>query len=147
METIVVGLDGSKDAQTAARWAARHAQQSGARIVAVHAVPPSDLWSLSAIQFNTDELLTELRELLDGPWAAPLREAGVEYTTELVGGDPALELLRVAERVDASMLVLGSKGRSTLADLVVGGTVHKLINRCTVPVVVVPRSRPVKEDA
>ena len=99
------------------------------------------------LRFNTDELLTELRELLDGPWAAPLREAGVEYTTELVGGDPALELLRVAERVDASMLVLGSKGRSTLADLVVGGTVHKLINRCTVPVVVVPRSRPVKEDA
>jgi hypothetical protein len=45
------------------------------------------------------------------------------------------------------MLVLGSKGHSTLADLVVGGTVHKVINRSHLPVVLVPSVAPSKKAA
>jgi nucleotide-binding universal stress UspA family protein len=147
MDNIVVGIDGSKSAQTAARWAATQAQQSGARVVAVYAVPRTELWSLSAVQVNIDELLAEMQGNLDGPWTAPLRKAGVEHTTQLVRGDPATELLRAAKRARASMLVLGSKGHGALADLVVGGTVHKVINRSNIPVVLVPASTPAKKAA
>ncbi len=140
MGNIVVGLDDSKSAQAAARWTAEQATQTGSRVVAVHAVPKSELWSLSAMQFNADALLRELTQLLEGTWVAPLRKAGVEYTTLLVRGDPALELLKTAKRVNATMLVLGSKSHSGLADLVVGGTVHKVINRANLPVVLVPPS-------
>ena len=138
MDNIVVGIDGSKSAQSAARWAAKQAQQSGARVIAVYAVPRTELWSLSAAQVNIDELLAEIQADLDGPWTAALRKAGVEHTTQLVRGDPATELLRVGKRAGASMLVLGSKGHSALADLVVGGTVHKVINRSNIPVMVIP---------
>ncbi len=142
METIVVGVDGSKCAQAAARWAAQQAQLNSARVVAVNVVPRSELWSLSAVQINIDTVLAEVQGLLDGRWTAPLRRAGVSYVTTLVRGDPATELLRAATRTRASMLVLGAKSHSALADLIVGGTVHKVINRSSIPVVVVPTAPP-----
>jgi nucleotide-binding universal stress UspA family protein len=100
--------------------------------------PRTELWSMSAFQVNVDSVLAELQELLDGRWSAPLRKTGIEFTTQLVRGDPATELLRAAKRVRASMLVLGSRSHTNLADLIVGGTVHKVINRSTIPVMLVP---------
>jgi nucleotide-binding universal stress UspA family protein len=75
-----------------------------------------------------------------------LRQAGVPCKTRFIRGDPAIELLRVATRLDAMMLVVGAKSHSA-HDLVVGGTVHKIINRSTVPVVLVPMARPRTADA
>lgn len=146
MDIIVVGVDGSKGAQAAARWAATQARQSGARVIALYAVPRSELWTMSAIQVNIDKVLAEFGELLDGRWTAPLRKAEVQYTTQLVRGDPATELLRAAKRTSASLLVLGAKSHNALADMIVGGTVHKVINRSTLPVVLVP-APPTKKRA
>ena len=145
MDTIIVGLDGSKGTAAAARWAATQAQRTGARVVAVYAVPRTELWSMSAVQINIDKILAEFQDLLDGRWTAPLRKAGVQYTTQVIRGDPATELLRVAKREHASLLALGSKSHSNLADLIVGGTVHKVINRSTIPVVIVPAAPPAKQ--
>ena len=147
MDTIIVGLDGSKGTGAAARWAATQAQQTGARVIAVFAVPRTELWSMSAVQINIDEILAEFQELLDGRWTAPLRKAGVQYTTQVIRGDPATELLRVAKREHASLLALGSKSHNNLADLIVGGTVHKVINRSTIPVVIVPAAPVAKRSA
>lgn len=147
METIVVGLDGDKGSEAAAMWAAAQAKSRDAHVIAVHVVPRSGLWSLSAFQVDIDKVMVELRELLDGTWCGPLRNAEVEHSTQLVRGDPAQELIRAATRAEASMLVLGSKNHSGLADLVVGGTVHKIINRTTLPVVLVPASPPAKKAA
>jgi nucleotide-binding universal stress UspA family protein len=117
------------------------ARETGAEIVAFHVVPRSELWTLAAFQVDPQTIVDELQELLDGPWTAGLRKAGVPYTTRIARGDPAIELLRVAKRLEATMLVLGAKRRSAVHDLVVGGTVHKIINRSAVPVVLVPAVR------
>ncbi len=147
METIVVGLDGDKGSLAAAVWAATQAESRDAHVIAVHVVPRSGLWSLSALQVDTDKMMDELRSLLDGTWCAPLRKSGVEHSTQLLRGDPAIELIRAATRAKASMLVLGSKSHTGLADLVVGGTVHKVINRTTLPVVLVPAAERPKKAA
>lgn len=147
MDIIVVGVDGSKGAQAATRWAATQAQQSGANVIAVYAVPRSELWTLSAVQVNIDKVLAEFGRLLDGQWTAPLRKADVQYATQLVRGDPATELLRAAKRTRAALLVLGAKSHNALADMIVGGTVHKTINRATLPVVLVPSPSPKKRAA
>ena len=140
MDTIVVGIDGSKGSMVASRWAAAEAHSREARVIAVYAIPRTELWSMSAVQIDIDKVLDQFRDLLDGQWTAPLRKVGVEYSTQIVRGDPATELLRAAKRASASMLVLGSKSHGALADMIVGGTVHKVINRSTLPVVVVPGS-------
>ena len=145
MNRILVGLDGSKGSRAAAQWAAQQAKQTGAAVVAVHAEPRTELWSMSAFQVDINPFLAEIQDLLDGRWSAALRRSGVEYSTQLVRGDPATELLRAAKRVGASMLVLGSNSHRNIADLIVGSTVHKVINRSTIPVVLVPIMAPVKK--
>jgi nucleotide-binding universal stress UspA family protein len=147
MSTIVLGLDGSSGSQAAARWAANMARETGAEIVAVHAVPRSELWTLAAFQVDAQPIVDELRQLLEGPWTAGLRQAGVTYTTRVLRGDPAVEFLRVASRLNATVLVLGAKRSSAVRDLVVGGTVHKIINRSSMPVVLVPAVRRKRQSA
>jgi hypothetical protein len=104
-------------------------------------VPRSEIWTLAAFQVDPQPIVDELQELLDGRWTVGLRKAGIAYTTRLVRGDAAVELLRVATRLNATMLVLGAKRRASVHDLVVGGTVHKVINRSSVPIVLVPSAR------
>ena len=141
MNTIVLGLDPSKGSRAAARWTAGVAADAGARVVAVHVIPRSELWTLGALQVDAKPVADERRALLESPWTASLRKAGVSCTTHLVRGDPAVELLRIATRLNATMLVLGAKSHSSVHDLVIGGTVHKIINRSTVPVTLVPAAR------
>ncbi len=43
--------------------------------------------------------------------------------------------------LESTMLVLGVKSLSAVHDLVIGGTVHKIINCRTLPVVLVPVAR------
>jgi nucleotide-binding universal stress UspA family protein len=138
MNAVVLGLDGSKGSQAAARWTAGIAAETGAHVVAVNVLPRSELWTLGALQVDAKAIVDELKALLEGAWTAPLRKAGVECATRLVRGDPAVELLRIATGLDATMLVVGAKSHRSVHDLVVGGTVHKIINRSTVPVVLVP---------
>jgi len=141
MNTVVLGVDPSKGAQAAVRWVAGFASESGADVVAVYVLPRSELWALGAFQIDAEQVVKEFRTLLNSTWIAPLRKAGISYTTRIVRGDPAAELLRLATRVEATMLVLGTKGHSSIHDLVVGGTVHKIINRSEIPVVLVPSTR------
>lgn len=141
MNTIVLGLDPSKGSRAAARWTAEVAADAGARVVAVHVIPRSELWTLGALQVDAKPFVDEIRSLLDTTWTTSLRKAGVPCTTRLVRGDPAVELLRIATRLNATMLVLGAKSHSSVHDLVIGGTVHKIINRSEVPVALVPAAR------
>jgi len=98
-------------------------------------------WTLAALQVDAQRLADEFREFLDGRWTASLRKADVAYTTRLVRGDPMVELLRISIKLKATMLVLGAKSHSSVHDLVIGDTVHKIINRSLVPVVLVPAVR------
>jgi nucleotide-binding universal stress UspA family protein len=140
MNTIILGLDGSKGSQVAARWTTVAAGPD-TRVVAVYVMPRSELWTLGALQVDAQPIVDEFKALLDGPWTQVLRKAGVPYTTRFVRGDPAVELLRLATRLNALMLVIGAKSHGSMHDLVVGGTVHKIINRSPVPVTLVPHPR------
>jgi nucleotide-binding universal stress UspA family protein len=141
MNTIVLGVDSSKGSRAAVRWTTGVAADAGARVVAVHVIPRSEVWTLGALQVDAKPYVAEIRAMLDDTWTAPLRKAGIPCTTRLVRGDPAAELLRIATRLNATMLVLGAKSHSSVHDLVIGGTVHKIINRSEVPVALVPAAR------
>jgi nucleotide-binding universal stress UspA family protein len=138
MKTIVLGLDGSSEAKRATRWTAAIAAATGAEVVAVHAIPPSELWLMAAFQIDAEPIVADVQRELEGAWTAPLREAGIRCRTLLLHGDPAAELLRVVRDTEATLLVLGAMGHGAVHELVVGGPAHKIINRCPVPVVLVP---------
>lgn len=138
---IVVGLDGSPGSEAAARWCAEMAPLLDAEVVAVHALPPV-VYMLPTTPgaippVYDDTVRQELTRALDG-WCAPLREADAEFRSEVVEGSPAEAIMRVADKVDADLIVVGRRGHGGFAELVLGSVPHQLSHHADRPVVVVP---------
>jgi len=142
VELIVVGVDGSKGADRAVRWSAELAIETSARVLAVFAVPRVETWNRAVLVTDTGLIARQLRALLRGPWTEPLRQAGVAHKTRVVRGDPAEQLLRVADERDADVIVIGAKSHGNLHDVILGGTAHKVANSTHRPVVLVPTPTP-----
>jgi nucleotide-binding universal stress UspA family protein len=71
---------------------------------------------------------------------AVLAEAGITAHAEVVDvvfGHAAREIVDMAGQHDAGVIVMGSRGRSDLAGLVLGSTAHKVIHLADRPVLIV----------
>lgn len=123
LQTMIVGVDGSDGSGRALELAARLAQVSNARVLAVHVLTYNrelfpDL-TLDTMRSWRLDLERDLRT----DWIAPLASAGVDHDCELLEADsPAEGLLDVAERETADVLVVGSRGRGGLVGRALGST-------------------------
>ena len=70
--------------------------------------------------------------------ADELRKDGIEATALLVQGSTVEMLLAEAERMPATLIVLGSHGHSAVYDLLVGSVSEGVVRRAKVPVLLVP---------
>lgn len=86
---------------------------------------------------TVDEYLHELAEADMAGARELLDRAGVEYATMLRIGQPAPQIVAAGEADRFDMIVLGSKGRSTLKDLVVGSAARQMIELAKIPILLV----------
>jgi len=105
-DTIVVGVDGSDTAAKAAQAAAHLAAATGAKlhIVTAYKKLESDVVGAGSDQFY----YTTRDEALDVAVAEAAR-VNVEVTVEAVRGKPADALIAEAERLEASLIVVGNR--------------------------------------
>lgn len=141
METIVVGVDGSRCAHAALERAAAEAALRGARLrivcawevpVAVYAggfAPSLDREALDAFREHADEILREAHAAVER--LAP----SVPVETEALEGHAAELLLREAQ--DASLIVVGNRGRGGFASLLLGSVSQQVVHHAPCPVLVV----------
>jgi len=149
--SIVVGVDGSACAGLALDWAVRQAGLEGRPLTILYAAHlggsgEAGLAGLPGIDLG--QVLGDLRACGDELLAiaaqrAALLDPQVVVDTVLSTEDPRSALLHLAER--ASMLVIGSRGRGTIASLLLGSVSVTVSKRASCPVVVVrhDESRPV----
>lgn len=131
VRTIAVGVDGSKDAASALRWACRLALQTGARLAAVHAV---GLLERLTTPEEERELAEGVREVVAGEGLPADR-----LVWRCEEGDPVSTLARsAAAPLHADLVVVGMRGRSAHSGVLLGSTTLNLAEHCEVPVVVVP---------
>lgn len=134
---IVVGVDGSGEAQRGLLFAASLAMSLKRRLVAVHALGMYD--HLSGWTTSMDDYRAEADEAIVNEWCASLRRFdGLRWTARVIQGEPVHALLAVADDVDAGFVVLGSHGAGTSGDPLLGSTSHKVLLHSHRPVVVVP---------
>lgn len=135
---VVVGVDGSAHAVAAARWAARAAGARGVRLVVV------STWWLEVIRGvviteegtpEWDELASRYRTMAE----SALRQVRAEQPDlpidVIVCNDRPVSALLEAS-ADASLLVVGTRGRGGFAGMTLGSVSHKVLQRATCPVVV-----------
>ena len=133
-DRIVVGVDGSTGSHRALQWSSGIAEITGAEILCVHAF---EYVPMRGAESN-EVLLAEARGELDGRWTSDLRDGAVRYRTILDTKDPRMLLNEVASESKADVIVVGSRGHSQVAELLLGSVASFLTHHAEVPVVVIP---------
>jgi len=137
-ERIVVGYDGSPEAVTAVRWAARQAELRSCALQLVHcSLWPAITHNMEPVPGIADSGLRHAAESIVAEGVACARQASesVEITRSLVYGWPAENLRKLAG--GASMLVVGSRGIGGFMGLLVGSVSLELAATAACPVAVV----------
>jgi nucleotide-binding universal stress UspA family protein len=141
--TLLVATDGSPAATAAVEAGLEVAAAMQARVWFVHAASPIAEELFDRYPLNgppAEEILAHDPVLADARRRAA--EKGVESEVELIsaeGGsvDLAATIAGIANGIEASMIVTGSRGRGTVAGAVLGSLSHNLISQATVPVLIV----------
>jgi nucleotide-binding universal stress UspA family protein len=139
-KVIVVGTDGSDRAGMAVDRSVALAQMVHARLHVVHAVRPSVIGTEFVDQAGVVMSQQDMRERGDRICAEIVAKAdgeGVAATAHSVDGDPADALVKVAEAVDADLVVLGNRGMSGVKRFVLGSVPNRVSHRCRCSVLIV----------
>jgi len=133
---VVVGYDESPGADVALETAIQVAARWGEGLVLVYgAAPPGGLGEEAGAH---REALMEIGRTALSHAVERAQAAGVDTEVELVDAKPAQALIQVADRHDATVIVVGTSGESPLRGAMLGSTPHKLLHLSTRPVLCVP---------
>lgn len=139
---IVVGVDGSEQALAAIEWAIRMAHGMGSEVIAVFALNAPVYFDTGyaaptvPVQYDP-EWRTEMKRAFEEDWLKPLKDAGVEYRGVMEDGRPASVIGKVADKVDADIILVGRRGRGGVAELLLGSVSHELVLHSKRPVLVI----------
>jgi universal stress protein A len=140
--TIVCAVDFSRHSKVALRWATVWARHFGARLIVVTVIE-SLLVNAAALAYDMDlaleEVSPELREFVATRSAAVGVGMPSPEATVLVG-DPATEIVALARREHAQLIVIATHGLSGYRKMLMGSTTEKVLRQTTVPVLIVPPS-------
>jgi len=145
MKNLIVATDGSDSAMRAVVFAAQLATTFGAELHLVTVAPHGGLVDDEPQAYARTEGIT-LNEALDAQSERILGEAttqaqqsgAAQFRTEMAIGDPAQEILAIADREKADGIIVGKRGRGTLRAMLLGSVSHKLVALAQCPVIVVP---------
>jgi nucleotide-binding universal stress UspA family protein len=136
-EKIILAVDGSEHSQRATKYAQGLAQRFESTIWLVHIFPHTlDLLSrdeyerlVASREAAGQKILDKAREQFDDP--------SLDVHEELLEGPEAEAILTVAATRQADLIVMGTRGFSSLKGLLLGSVSQKVIQHATCPVMVV----------
>ncbi len=139
LTTILLATDGSGDAALAGQAAADISRKTGAQLHVVHVwtdVPPPAYPALVFDDYSR-QARGEARELLRRQvWNAQVAGGSV-VGQHLREGGPAEEIIFLAERLEADLLIVGRRGVGRIKRLITGSVSEGVVHRATCPVLVV----------
>jgi nucleotide-binding universal stress UspA family protein len=138
--TVVVGIDGSAEAEAALLFAAEEARLRSLPLRIVCAWEASAPTYVGEAFAPTADGLVEAQRHADEVLRTALERLAVEGTVETdalsIEGHPDAVLVEQAR--DAALLVVGSRGRGTAASLLLGSVSQRLAQHAPCPLVIVP---------
>ncbi|OAK58064.1 universal stress protein UspA [Variovorax paradoxus] len=139
---LLVAVDGSKNSLRAVKYAAKLAhllRTSSNKITLVSVHDDTGLRHARAFVGKAEvaDYLRELSEKELRPARKLLKDDGIGYDMEIRTGHVAQEIIDCATAGGFDLIVLGSKGRGALADLLLGSVAQRVLANAKQPVVIV----------
>ncbi len=137
-EKILLAVDGSEHSTRAAKEAghlARAMKSDGLRIVVAFDRIPASLgepYRQQLIDARLDEANEIVRKARDA-----IGEIPGEIQPEVIEGSAAEVIIDAAKACGSTVIVMGSRGMSRIADLVLGSTSQKVVSHAPCPVLIV----------
>jgi nucleotide-binding universal stress UspA family protein len=145
---VLLAYDGSKEASAAARVAAEISNATGSELHLVHVMsepyPPSfdyvsyeeaEVWEAWEANLERDE--EQARSFVEGQARSIEREGARVDEVHLSFGRPSHEIVRLAEELDAGLVVVGSRGRGGLTRALLGSVSDSVVRHAHCPIMVV----------
>ncbi len=143
MPGIIVGIDGSDNAQKALEWALREAAVRRVPLTALTVHPEAiGAWGLRPISYPEDQEEQErARRAAEEAVHKTISQLDAgsrpeSVTVKAVSGIAADELVKAS--ADADLLVVGSRGHGGFARLMMGSVSSQVSHHALCPVVIVP---------
>lgn len=143
VRSILLPTDFSECARRAVPFAADLARLTGARVLCLHVVEPV----VPAVGLSPMAEPLPVADYGDEIEGAAARELpsfcggegldGVEVEEAVVRGEPAAEIVRVAEERKVDLIVISSHGRTGLGRILFGSTAESVVRHAHCPVLVV----------
>jgi nucleotide-binding universal stress UspA family protein len=146
---VLVPLDKPEHAAGALSWASALSQQFGARVTAMHVATggavSGALTALAVVSGVSTADATAPLTVADQSdrWLEAAVAAGVprdQASSEVAAGEPTLEILAAAKRLDTDLIVMARRDTGNLRRAVLGSVVAGVLRGASCPVLVVPES-------
>jgi len=141
---ILVPTDFSEPSQEALKAAVELAQHFSAQLLLVHVVPPVPVpYQPLVSPAPSFDITSYLQELVEASKVAMQTYAeknvpqGMAATTSVAAGDPAYEILRLAEELTADVIVIATHGHGGWQRFLFGSVAEKVVRLAARPVIVV----------
>lgn len=139
---ILVASDGSKNAMRAVKFAINQVLTSNLTSNSITVISVHDDTGLRHAKsfVGSDAVADYLRELSEKelkPAIKALAESGVKHSMVIKTGNVAQEIGNLAAKEKFDMVVLGAKGRSAIADLLIGSVAQRVIATVKQPIVLI----------
>jgi len=130
---ILIAVENSTADRTIVSHVTELAKLTGAKLLLVHVADGWAARNFDQLKLRESEEMKSDRAYLDR-LKADLSARGFTVETELAMGDPASELIRVAEERAVDLIAMSTHGHRFLSDLLHGATADRVRHLVKVPV-------------
>jgi nucleotide-binding universal stress UspA family protein len=137
---ILVAVEHSEADRTILTHVTALARLTGAELLLVHVADGWAARNFDQLQLRESEEMKADREYLES-LKTELVTLGLTVQTHLAMGDPASELVRVAEEQDVDLVAMSTHGHRFLSDVIHGATADRVRHLLKMPVLLLRASK------
>jgi len=135
---ILIAIDFSENSNYAFDYALMLARKFDAEITVLHVInEPIDLRGFYVPHISFEQLEKEIEAGADAmmeKFCQEKMEGYCNFRTSVVNGIPYEEIIRKGKEIDASLIVLGTHGRTGLDHIIFGSTAERVVRSAASPV-------------